>query len=107
MDERRHGCRHCFTWTGNSAVATVPPDFYTTMCGMCGTWATWRGSWQVGEESAGSRAMAQAERFGDALTGIFLCLGPVAPDPSLGGAAEGMAAEIAEALRIIREVHGV
>lgn len=96
------GCRHSFTWTTSSTGSPTPPEGHLTWCGSCGTWGRWEnGAWHAQQESPGSLAMGQAERFGDALSRLYTVLGPSRPK------CEGCAHEIEEALGIIREVHGV
>lgn len=97
-----HGCKHSFTWTTNTTSPFSPPNGYLAWCGSCGTWGRWENAgWVAQTESPGSMAMAQAERFGDALTRILAIIGPA----SCG--CEGCAVEIDDAIDVIREVHGV
>lgn len=96
------GCRHSFTWTSTTTGPQTPPENYMTWCGACGTWGRWMaGQWVAQTPSQGALAMEEAERFGDALSRIYAVLGPASPK------CEGCAAEIAEALNIIKAAHGV
>lgn len=100
----KHGCNHGFAWTTNSTSQPTPPVGYLSQCASCGTWAIWQdGHWQEQQESPGSQAMGQAQRFGDALQRLTQVLGPPCPE----NGCEGCAWEANEALQIIREVHGV
>lgn len=99
------GCLHSFAWTSTGTGSPTPTEHYTTCCGSCGTWASWRdGKWNVADESLGSRAMAALIKRDDALTEILAVLGtgncPVSK-------CEGCQWEAQEAIEIAKEALGL
>ncbi len=99
------GCVHSFTWTSSSTGSSTPPPHTTSMCGHCGTWATWRdGRWQVGQESLGSRAQRALTLRDNALTEILAVLGT---GKCRQNKCEGCSWEMQEAVRITAEALGL
>jgi hypothetical protein len=98
------GCRHGFTWTSNS-TSLEPPEWTSSMCGQCGTWATWQDHrWVVGQESLGSRAMSALAARDDALTEVLAVLGT---GECRQNKCDGCSWEMQEAVHIVKRALGL